>query len=145
LLGIVFGGDTVELMEELALATARQFTGNFRMVTIAMEDVLFVNPLHINDLADMSAKVVFVGDTTLVVEITVTSIPIFATDEAKITNKGTFTVLNLSLVGKKLPIPRGLDLSKSDLATRKSYLKEQIKYADRTGIDPTFTPVCRGD
>jgi len=145
LLGIVFGGDTVELMEELALATARQFTGNFRMVTIAMEDVLFVNPLHINDLADMSAKVVFVGDTTLVVEITVTSIPIFATDEAKITNKGTFTVLNLSLVGKKLPIPRGLDLSKSDLATRKSYLKEQIKYADRTGIDPTFTPACRGD
>lgn len=145
MLGIVFGGDTVELMEELALATARQFTGNFRMVTIAMEDVLFMKPLHINDVADMSAKVIFVGNTTLVVEVTVKAVRLFATDEGEVTNKGTFTVLNLSLVGKKLPITRGLDLSKADLATRKSCLKEQIKYADRTGIDPTFTSACRRD
>jgi acyl-CoA hydrolase len=141
-LGIVFGGNTVELMEELALATARQFTGNIRMVTIAMEDVLFLKPLRITDLAEMIAKVVFVGKTTLVVEIIVKAVRLFATDEGEITNKGTFTVLNYSREGKKMPISQGLDMSKADLPTRKSYLKEQIKYADRTGIDPTFTPAC---
>jgi acyl-CoA hydrolase len=145
LLGIVFGGITIELMEELALATARQFTENFRMVTIAMEDVLFMKPLNINDLADMSARVVFVGNTTLVVEITVKSVRLFTTDEGEMTNKGTFTVLNVSSEGKKVPITRGLDLSRADLATRKSYLKEQVKYTDRTGIDPTFTPACRDE
>jgi acyl-CoA hydrolase len=145
MLGIVFGGITIELMEELALATARQFTGNFRMVTIAMEDVLFMKPLNINDLADMSARVVFVGNTTLVVEITVKAIQLFATDQGKMTNKGTFTVLNVSPDGKKMPITRGLDLSEADLTTRKSYLKEQVKYADRTDIEPTFTSGCRGD
>jgi acyl-CoA hydrolase len=142
-LGIVFGGDTVELMEELALATARQFTGNIRMVTIAMEDVLFIKPLHVSDLAEMTAKVVFVGSTTLVVEITVKAARLFGPDETEITNKGTFTVLNFSPEGKKMPITRGLDLAGADLPTRKSYLKEQIKYADRTGREPTFTVACR--
>jgi acyl-CoA hydrolase len=144
MLGIVFGGDTVELMEELALATARQFTGNFRMVTIAMEDVLFMKPLHINDLADMTAKVIFVGSTTLVVEVTVKAFKLFSPDEGEITNKGTFTIFNVSPDGKKLPITRGLDLSKADLATRKSYLKEQIKYEDRIGIAPMFKVACDG-
>jgi len=135
MLGIVFGGITIELMEELALATARQFTGNFRMVTIAMEDVLFMKPLNISDMADMSAKVIFVGNTTLVVEVTVKVFRLFAKDEGDMTNKGTFTVLNLSPEGKRMPITRGLDLSKAGLDTRKSYLKEQIKYTDRKGID----------
>lgn len=142
-LGIVFGGDTVELMEELALATARQFTGNIRMVTIAMEDVLFIKPLHVNDLAEMTANVIFVGNTTLVVEVAVKAVRLFGPDESEITNKGTFTVLNFSPEGKKTPITRGLDLSDADLSTRKSYLKEQIKYADRTGREPSFTIACR--
>jgi acyl-CoA hydrolase len=90
----------------------------------------------------MSARVVFVGKTTLVVEITVKAVRLFTTDEGAMTNKGTFTVLNVSPEGKKIPITRGLDLSKADLATRKSYLKEQLKYTDRTGIEPTFTPAC---
>ena len=142
-LGIVFGGDTIELMEELALATARQFTGNIRMVTIAMEDVLFLKPLHVNDMVVMAAKVVFVGNSTLVVEVTVKAARPFGTREGEITNKGTFTVLNFAPDNIKLPITRGLDFSSMDLPTRKSYLKEQIKYADRTGLEPTFTAACR--
>lgn len=142
-LGIVFGGDTVVLMEELALATARQFTENIRMVTIAMEDVLFLKPLHLTDLAEMTAKVVFVGSTTLVVEVTVKSVRRFGPPQDVITNKGTFTVLNYSPEGKKRSIPRGLDLSGAELSTRKSYLKEQVKYEDRTGREPTFTLACR--
>jgi acyl-CoA hydrolase len=139
-LGIVFGGDTIEMMEELALATARQFTGNIRMVTIAMEDVLFIKPLYITDLVEMTSRVIFVGGTTLVVELTVRAIDIFGKRKNEITNKGTFTVLNFDATDRKMPIRNGLTLAEADLTIRKSYLKEQLKYEIRTGI--TGKPRC---
>ncbi len=132
-LGNVFGGDTVEMMEELALATARQFTGNFRMVTIAMEDVLFLKPLQLEDIVEMRARVIFTANTTLVVEITVKGINFFDTQKSHVTNKGLFTVLNYDRSGRKKSILTGLDLSRSDLDTRRAYLKELIKYERRTG------------
>jgi acyl-CoA hydrolase len=139
-LGIVFGGDTIEMMEELALATGRQFAGNIRMVTFAMEDVLFLKPLYVTDLVEMSSRVVFVANTTLVVEITVKAIDIFGKRTSEITNRGTFTVLNYDASGGKLPIRNGLTLSEADLTVRKCYLKEQMKYENRTGI--TGKPKC---
>jgi acyl-CoA hydrolase len=141
-LGIVFGGDTIEMMEELALATARQFTGNIRMVTIAMEDVLFLKSLYINDLMEMTSQVVFVAGTTLVVEITVRAIDIFGKQKNEITNKGTFTVLNYDASGGKMPIRNGLELAGADLSVRKCYLKEQIKYENRTSITGKPKYVC---
>ncbi len=135
-LGNVFGGDTVEMMEELALAAARQFTGNVNMVTIAMEDVFFLNPLHIEDIAEMEASIIFVARTTLVAEVTVRSIPRLHSDAPVVTNRGTFTVLNYGPGGRKLQINNGLDLTSADLATRKACLKEQLKYMDRKGAGP---------
>jgi acyl-CoA hydrolase len=141
-LGIVFGGDTIEMMEELALATARQFTGNIRMVTIAMEDVLFLKPLYVTDLVEMASQVVFVAGTTLVVEITVRAIDIFGKRKNEITNKGTFTVFNYDASGGKMPIRNGLTLTRANLATRKCYLKEQVKYENRTGITGKPKTAC---
>lgn len=141
-LGIVFGGDTIQVMEELALATARQFTGNIRMVTIAMEDVLFLKPLYINDLMEMTSQVVFVAGTTLVVEITVKATDLFGKRKDEITNKGTFTVFNYDASGGKMPIRNGLTLTGADLAVRKSYLKEQMKYENRTGITGKPKDAC---
>lgn len=141
-LGIVFGGDTIEMMEELALATARQFTGNIRMVTIAMEDVLFLKPLYINDLMEMTSRVVFVASTTLVVEITVKATDLFGKRKDVITNKGTFTVFNYDASGGKMPIRNGLTLTGADLAVRKCYLKEQMKYENRTGITGKPKDAC---
>jgi len=134
-LGNVFGGDTIEMMEELALAAARQFTGNFRMVTIAMEDVLFIKPLSLQDIVEMCSQVIFVAKTTLVVEITVRAVNFYKAGVSHITNKGLFTVLNLDRAGKSKSINVGLDMSEADTATRKCYLKELIKYEKRTGMD----------
>ena len=130
-LGIIFGGDTIEMMEELALASARQFTGNFGMVTIAMEDVLFMKPLNVDNLVEMDAKVIFVANTTLAVEITVRAIDYIAPYKSHVTNKGVFTVLNYDRAGKKTAIASGLDMSRASLAEKRSYLKEQIKYENR--------------
>ena len=130
-MGVVFGGDTIEMMEELALATARQFTGNFRMVTIAMEDVFFLKPLHLTNLVEMSSAVTFVAGSTLTVEIMVTAIDFLNPKKSYVTNKGVFTVFNYDRTGSKKNIATGLDMSASDLDLRKSYLKEQLKYDNR--------------
>ncbi len=131
-LGIVFGGDTIQLMEELALANARQFTGNFRMVTIAMEDVYFLKPLRLNHLVEMSSMAIFVGDTTMVVEVTVTGYDPWKPDEeGQVTNKGLFTILNYDRSNRKKKITTGLNLAGSDPEVRRGYLKEQTKYKMR--------------
>lgn len=142
ILGNVFGGDTIEMMEELALATARQFTGNFRMVTIAMEDVLFIKPLHLDDIVEMRGRVIYVANTTLVVEIAVKAVSFQNEKKSHVTNNGLFTVLNYDRSGRKKSISTGLDMSRSDLTTQKCYLKEQIKYERRTGRkrDPACQP-----
>lgn len=141
-LGIVFGGDTIQLMEELALATARQFTGNVHMVTIAMEDVLFLNPLFVGDLMEMTSRVVFVAGTTLVVEIVVKALGIMGKPRNTVTNRGIFTVLNYHPSGGKETIHSGLDLSGAGTDVRKCYLKEQTKYEVRTGITGRIGDAC---
>lgn len=130
-MGVVFGGDTIEMMEELALATARQFTGNFRMVTIAMEDVLFLKPLNLTNLVEMSSTVTFVAGSTMTVEVTVMAIDFFDQDKQHITNKGVFTVLNYDRSAAKKNISVGLDMTEADIDLKKSYLKEQVKYENR--------------
>ncbi len=132
-MGVVFGGDTIEMMEELALATARQFTGNFRMVTIAMEDVLFIKPLKLDEVVEMAAVVTFVANSTLTVEVAVKAVNMFDPRKSFITNKGIFTILNYDRASRKLSITNGLNISKASLVIKKSYLKEQIKYENRTG------------
>jgi acyl-CoA hydrolase len=141
-LGIVFGGDTIELMEELALATARQFTGNIWMVTIAMEDVVFLKPLYVEDLVEMTSHVVFVANTTLVVEVAVKAVNFVGTVRDEMTNKGTFTVLNYDQADQKKSILNGLDFSNEELSFRKCYIKEQMKYENLTGIRSTFKDSC---
>lgn len=141
-LGIVFGGDTIQLMEELAVATGRQFTGNVRMVTIAMEDVLFLKPLYVGDLVEMTAQVAFVASNTLIVEIVVKALGGIGSRNGQITNKGTFTVFNYDTAGRKKVIRNGLDLSGADAAVQKCYLREQMKYENRTGIPSKFKSAC---
>ena len=136
--GNVFGGDTVETMSELALATARQFTGNYRMVNIAMEDVFFLKPLQINDMVEMAGQVIFVANTTLVVEITVKAISLYNEESTHITNNGLFTMLNFGRSGEPKSITKGLDMTDIDLEVRKRYLKELIKYEKRTGRPVTW-------
>jgi acyl-CoA hydrolase len=130
-LGIVFGGDTAALMEELSVAAARQFTGNHRMVTIAMEDVLFLKPLFAADLVEMTAQVVFVARTTLVVEVLVTTMGIVGNGDGKTTNRGIFTVLSYNAADRTEPIRNGLDLTQADAQVKRCYLKEQAKYERR--------------
>ncbi|MBF0353218.1 MAG: acyl-CoA thioesterase [SAR324 cluster bacterium] len=127
-LGNIFGGEIIELMEELAIANARQFTGNFNVVTIAMEDVLFLKPIQLDHLVEMKSVVTFVGKTTLTIEVSVRALDGFHPENGYITNNGIFTILNYDRSGQKKFIKTGLDLQTATLAHKKTYLRELFKY-----------------
>jgi acyl-CoA hydrolase len=110
-LGTIFGGDILLWMDRVATYASRLFTRNRFGVTLAMNRIIFRQPIYATDLVEMTARVVYVRRYTLEVEIEVTlqrggqSIP---------SHSGHFTVLNYDESGFKRPILTGLRLDPDD-------------------------------
>ena len=112
ILGTIFGGDILLWMDRVATYTARAFTGNPHMVTIAMNRIFFKQPIYATDLVGLVARVVYVRNVTLEVEIEVELQRI--SGEVLTSHTGYFTVLNHDEAGAKQPITTGLRLSDAD-------------------------------
>lgn len=111
-LGTIFGGDILLWMDRVATYTARLFTRNHHMVTLAMNRIVFRQPIFASDLVEMTARVVYVRRYTLTVEIEVT---LLRADGSKVpSHSGAFTVLNYDESGFKRPIVTGLRLTPGD-------------------------------
>ncbi len=111
-LGTIFGGDILLWMDRVATYTARLFTRNPHMVTLAMNRIYFKQPIFATDLVEMTARVVYVRRFTLEVEIEV-SLQGPGRDEVS-SHSGYFTVLNYDESGFKRPIVTGLRLDDAD-------------------------------
>ena len=111
-LGTIFGGDILLWMDRVATYTARLFTRNTHMVTLAMNRIFFKQPIFATDLVEMTARVVYVRRFTLEVEIEVT-LQGPERDEVS-SHSGYFTVLNYDESGFKRPIVTGLRLDDAD-------------------------------
>ncbi len=119
MLGTIFGGDLLLWMDRVATYTARQFTRNRHMVTLAMDRILFKQPIHISDLVEMTARVVYVRTYTLEVEI---EVRLHRLDgQVTPSHSGYFTVLNYDEAGCKRPITTGLTLRDDDQETLRRY------------------------
>lgn len=119
-LGTVFGGDILLWMDRVATHTARQFTRNRHMITLAMSRILFRQPIYASDMVEMTARVVYVRRYTVEMEIEVvlqredgTEVP---------SHSGVFTVLNYDESGFKRPIITGLRLEADDQPALRRYL-----------------------
>jgi len=112
LLGTIFGGDLLLWMDRVATYCARRFARNRNMVTLAMNRIVFEQPIFTTDLVEMTARVVYVRHYTLEVEIDVW---LSRRDGSRIhSHNGYFTVLNYDEIGLKRPLLTGLKLSESD-------------------------------
>ena len=108
-LGTIFGGDILLWMDRVATYTARLFTGNQNMVTLAMNRIFFGQPIFATDLVEMTAQVTYVRRVTLEVEI---EVRLHKPDGSVLpSHSGYFTVLNTDADWNKSPIPLGLDLA----------------------------------
>ena len=102
-LGNIHGGWIVKLMDEAgALACMRH--AQRRVVTVAIDQMVFRQPIRIGDLVILTAEVGYVGRTSLEAEIHVTAEnPI--TGECTHTNTGYFVYVAMDENGHPVPVP----------------------------------------
>lgn len=101
--GNVHGGYVLLFCDNIAYACASRYAGT-ATVTAAIDRVDFLQPVHVGELLHVIARVVFVGRTSLDLEVSVYS-ENFATGETRHTTSCYFTMVALR-DGKPTEVPR---------------------------------------
>ena len=102
--GNLYGGRLLDWFDELAGITARRFTHS-DIVTVAIENVNFMQPMPLGSFLDISAEVVHVGNTSLKIEITVMMDQNYGDTQIQ-TAKATFIFVAVDENGKPHKIER---------------------------------------
>ena len=101
--GNVHGGEMMKLLDEVAFACASRYSGEY-CVTLAVDQVVFKQPVHVGELVTFLAKVNFTGRTSMEVGIKVIAEDIKART-CRHTNSCYFTMVALSEDGQPVPVP----------------------------------------
>ena len=101
--GKVHGGLILSLMDKVAYAVASKHAGAY-CVTVTVDGVEFLQPVEVGELLTLDAAVHYVGNSSLVVGIKVTSENV-KTNEVKHTNNSYFTMVAKGEDGKPAQVP----------------------------------------
>ena len=101
--GKVHGGLILSLMDKVAYAVASKHAGTY-CVTVTVDGVEFLQPVEVGELLTLDAAVHYVGNSSLVVGIKVTSENV-KTNEVKHTNNSYFTMVAKGDDGKPTQVP----------------------------------------
>jgi len=103
--GTIFGG---VILSEIDLAAAveghRHHSG--RLVTVAMDQVVFRAPVHVGDLVSFFTETVRIGRTSIRVKICVWAERRFSGDGASFVTEAEATMVAVDESGQPLPIQR---------------------------------------
>ena len=102
--GKIHGGYLLNLMDQIAFACASKYSGCY-CVTASVDTVNFLNPVEIGELVTLKASVNYVGTTSMIVGIRVTSQNI-QTGKIKHTNSSYFTMVAKDVDGNNVKVPR---------------------------------------
>ena len=101
--GKVHGGIILSLMDKVAYACASKHAGTY-CVTVTVDGVEFLQPVEVGELLSLDASVHYVGNSSLVVGIKVTTENV-KTNEVKHTNNSYFTMVAKGDDGKPSKVP----------------------------------------
>ncbi len=101
--GKIHGGILLNLMDKAAYACSTKHAGNY-CVTVSVDGVDFIEPVEVGDLVCLMARVNYVGNTSLVVGIKVTSENV-KERTMKHTNTCYFTMVAKGADGKPTQVP----------------------------------------
>jgi acyl-CoA hydrolase len=101
--GKVHGGLILSLMDKVAYACGSKHAGTY-CVTVTVDGVEFLEPVEVGELLSLDASVHYVGTTSLVVGIKVTSENV-KTNVVKHTNNSYFTMVAKGDDGKPTKVP----------------------------------------
>jgi len=102
--GTIFGGIILSHIDQ-AGAVAALTVGCDRVVTVAMDQVEFHQPVHVGDLVSFYADVIKVGRTSITVRVEVEVDRRSEHDHLKVT-RADLTFVNIDEDGKPLPVPK---------------------------------------
>ncbi|MBK8562288.1 MAG: acyl-CoA thioesterase [Saprospiraceae bacterium] len=128
--GKIHGGILLSLMDKAAYACAAKHAGGY-CVTVSVEGVEFKAPVAVGELVSIHASVNYVGRTSLVIGMRVTSENV-ETGIVTHTNTSYFTMVAKDKRGEPTPVPPLLLQNKEDArrfleAMKRKELKAQFK------------------
>lgn len=113
--GKIHGGILLSLMDKIAYACASKHAGNY-CVTVAVENVEFLEPVEVGEMVNMFASVNYVGQSSMVVGIKVIAED-FRLGTVKHTNTSYFTMVAKDDKGQPTRVP-GLILENKEEVKR---------------------------
>ncbi len=102
--GTMFGGKVLQLMDIAGACSAIRHCRK-SIVTAAMDQVAFLAPIHVNDIVEFRARVVWVGRCSMEVEVDVYAEAPY-TGERRHATSALMTFVAMGEDGKKSPVPR---------------------------------------
>ena len=101
--GNVQGGNRMKLMDEAGGSAAMRH-GRRPVVTVAVDQMLFREPVHLGDLVTLVAELTYVGSTSIEVRLEVTAQNLF-TGQSTHTNTAYFVYVALGDDGRPTRVP----------------------------------------
>jgi acyl-CoA hydrolase len=101
--GNVHGGHIMKLMDEAGGSAAIRHAGR-EVVTVAVDQVLFREPIHLGDLVTVAAELTYVGRTSIEVRIEVNAQNLLSGNVTR-TNTAYFVYVALDERGRPAPVP----------------------------------------
>ncbi|MGE4588947.1 MAG: acyl-CoA thioesterase [Acidaminococcaceae bacterium] len=102
--GNIHGGEIIKIMDSAAYASARRYARS-NVVTARIDEVEFHLPIMIGDLVTCTAQVVYVGNSSMEVAVTV-DVEDLETEGKKRALSAFFTMVALDKKGRPNPVAR---------------------------------------
>lgn len=103
--GNVHGGEVMKLMDNVAGGTAVQFIKS-NVVTARVDELQFMKPVHVGAFVTCTGRVVYTGNTSLEVIVTVDVENLITHDEKERALTAYFTMVSIDRHGIPEPVPQ---------------------------------------
>ena len=102
--GAVHGGEIMRLMDTTAGCTARKYS-KLHCVTARVDEMQFLKPLRIGSLVTCVGKVVYTGNTSIEIRVTLDAENILDSDSKGRALEAFFTYVAIDENGRPIPVP----------------------------------------
>lgn len=103
-LGTIFGGVILSYIDLAAAIEAHKYQPG-RVVTVAMDEVVFKRPVHVGDLVSFFTDTLRLGKTSVTVSVSVWSQRRFGSTERIPVTEAEVTLVAVDDEGRKIPLP----------------------------------------
>lgn len=115
--GKVHGGAVMKWIDQTAYTCAVNYCSQY-CVTVYVGGIRFVNPIHIGDIVEVQARIIYTGRTSMHIGVDIVAI----NPKTKVETKATHCVIVFAAVddnGKTIPVPEWVPKTEEEKALHK--------------------------